>query len=197
MRLPLCSTRTQQTGTPHSAGRRPRLHPRHQGRMSRAGDGYGSRRPDRRRAAIGRRPGAKTDWRPRMSNTVNHRKLAVGYFNAAWDLIDAGNRTPEQDRDMICIALASRQHWIEAGGADENLAVADWEVAHAACLAGFAELALSFAQAAVDRADSSEVPSWLKASTHEGLARAYAAAGDKTSYQREVAVAQALLETVT
>jgi len=132
-----------------------------------------------------------------MSESVNHRKLAVGYFNAAWDLIDIKDRTPEQDRDMVGTALASRQHWIEAGGTDENLAVADWQVAHTASLAGFGHVALSFAQAAVDRADSSDVPTWLKASAHEGLARAHAAAGDKVGFDREVAVARALLETVS
>lgn len=104
-----------------------------------------------------------------MSEAINHRKLAVGYFNSAWDRIDLAERTPAQDRDMLGIALTSRQHWIEAGGTDENLAVADWQVAHAASLAGFGQVALSFAHAAVDRGDSSDVPTWLKASTHEGL----------------------------
>jgi hypothetical protein len=132
-----------------------------------------------------------------MSEAINHRKLAVGYFNAAWDLIDLRERTAAQDRDMVGIALTSRQHWVEAGGTDENLSVADWQVAHAASLAGFGQVALSFAQAAVDRADSSDVPTWLKASTHEGLARAYAALGETVSFDREVAVARALLETVS
>ena len=118
-----------------------------------------------------------------MSEEINHRKLAVAYYNAAWDLIDRSERTPGQDRDMIGVALTSRQHWIEAGGTDENLTVADWQVAHAASLAGFGQVALSFAQAAVDRADSSDVPTWLKASTHEGLARANAALGDKAGYR--------------
>jgi hypothetical protein len=131
-----------------------------------------------------------------MSESVNHRKLAVGYFNATWDLIDLANRTAAQDRDMLGTALASRQHWLEAGGNDENLAVADWQVAHTASLAGFSLVALSYAKAAVERADSSGVPTWLKASTHEGLARACAAAGDKGGYDREVAVTRALLETV-
>jgi hypothetical protein len=127
---------------------------------------------------------------------TDHRKLAVGYFNAAWDLIDLTTRTPAQDRDMLGTALASRQHWIEAGGTEENLAVADWQVAHAASLAGFANVALGFAQAASERADSNDVPNWLRASTHEGLARAHAVAGERTGYEREAAVARALLETV-
>ena len=53
---------------------------------------------------------------------------------------------------MLAVAAASRQHWVDANGTDENLAVADWQVAHTASLAGFADVALSYAKAAVDRA---------------------------------------------
>lgn len=132
-----------------------------------------------------------------MSDEVDHKKLATDYFNAAWDLIDQADRTPEQDRDMLAVAAASRQHWVEAGGTEENLAVAEWQVAHTAALAGFADVALSFAQAAVDRAEAAGVPTWMQASTHEGLARAHAAAGDKAGYDREVLIARGLLEQVT
>jgi hypothetical protein len=126
----------------------------------------------------------------------DHRALAAGYYNATWDLIDLPSRTADQDRDMLTLAFASRQHWIEAGGAAENLAIADWQVAHAASQAGLAEVALLFAQAAVDRAESADVPTWLVASAHEGLARAHAAAGDGSSYQREAQRCRELLAQV-
>jgi hypothetical protein len=60
-----------------------------------------------------------------LAMTVDHRALGVGYSNRTWDLIDANDRTQEQDRQMLASALASRQHWHEAGGADESLAVAE------------------------------------------------------------------------
>jgi hypothetical protein len=128
--------------------------------------------------------------------TVDHRALAIGYFNASWTLIDLPTRTAEQNRDMLSLALASRQHWIEADGGPEQLATADWQVAHTAALSGFGELSVDFAQSAADLADGSDVPSWLKASTHEGLARAYAASGDRVGFDRESATTRALLKTV-
>jgi len=134
-----------------------------------------------------------------MSDTEqqpDHRGQAIGYFNAAWDLIDAPSRSIAEDRDMVTLALASRQHWIEAGGTEENLAVADWQVAHTASLAGLPDVALTFARAAVDRAESADLPTWLKASAHEGLARAHAAAGDKANYTYEADLSRALLEKV-
>ena len=127
---------------------------------------------------------------------TEHRILGVNYFNAAWELIDLPSRTPAQDLDMVTLACASRQHWHEAGGTDENLAVADWQVAHAASLAGWSGIALSFARACVDRVSASDVPTWMKASAHEGLARAHAAAGDRASYEAEAARCRELLAQV-
>jgi hypothetical protein len=132
-----------------------------------------------------------------VSDDVDHRALAIGYFNTAWDLIDTPDRTAAQDRDMLSLAFASRQHWVEAGGTAENLAVADWQVAHAASLAGLADVGLAFARAAVDRAESNDVPTWLKASTHEGLARAHATAGETDNFTYEADLTRTLLEKVT
>jgi hypothetical protein len=129
-------------------------------------------------------------------NPADHRALGAQYFNAAWELIDLPERTPAQDRDMVTLAFASRRHWQEAGGTDQNLAVADWQVAHAASLAGLPDLALTFARAAVDRAESGDVPMWLKASTYEGLARANAAAGDGASYETNAQRCRELLAQV-
>lgn len=128
-----------------------------------------------------------------VTEPADHRALAVGYFNAAWSLIDRADRSADDDRDMLGLAFASRQHWIEAGGTEENLAVADWQVAHAASLAGFADVALAFAHAAVARVD---VPIWMQASAHEGLARAHAAAGDRDGYAAAKARCEDLLALV-
>jgi hypothetical protein len=127
---------------------------------------------------------------------IDHRGLAVAYFNRAWTLIDAPDRTAEQDRDLLATTFASRQHWVDAGGTAENLAIADWQVAHAASLVGLSDTALSFATASVSRSESSDLPVWMQASAHEGLARAHAAAGDRASYDRESARANELLAAV-
>ena len=127
---------------------------------------------------------------------TDHRELAASYFNSTWELIDLPTRTPEQDRDMVTSALASRQHWAEAGGADKNLAISDWQVAHAASLAGWPDMAKSFATAAYDRARAASLPAWLRASTAEGMARAAACAGDKAAFHKFAAEARELLTLV-
>lgn len=131
-----------------------------------------------------------------LALTVDHRALAVGYFNSTWELIDLPSRTPEQDRDMLASALASRQHWGEGGGEAENLAIADWQVAHVASLAGWPEVAVTFAAAAYERARAADLPTWMRASTAEGMARACAAAGDRAGYDKYATEARELLATV-
>jgi len=111
------------------------------------------------------------------------RAFAVAAFNGAWDLIDKTDRSPDDDRQMLTLAFASRWHWGEVG-TDENRAISDWQVAHVASLIGNAPLALSFAQAAYDTARGSNLPDWTQASTAEGLARAHACAGDMASYEK-------------
>ena len=122
-----------------------------------------------------------------------HTAFAKSAFNAAWDLIDKTDRTPDDDRQMLTLAFASRWHWGEVG-TPENKAIADWQVAHVASLIGDASLARAFAQAAYDSARRGDLPDWLRASTAEGLARAHACAGDRTSYDTYATEARHLVE---
>jgi hypothetical protein len=131
-----------------------------------------------------------------MTEAAAHRALAVAYFNAAWELIDSTARTPEQSREMLTTAFASRRHWVDAGGTAENVVVADWQVAHAASLAGFADVAAAFSMSAYDAARAAGLPAWLLASTAEGRARAAAAAGNRAAFDRFAAEARGLLAQV-
>jgi hypothetical protein len=111
-----------------------------------------------------------------MSSNASQRELAVAAFNRTWELIDTEQRTPEQNREMLTAACASRHLWNDIGG-PEQFATGDWQVAHVACLLGHASMALDFAVAAYVTASTSDVPQWLVASTCEGLARAHSLAG--------------------
>ena len=108
--------------------------------------------------------------------TDSQRGLAAQTFNAAWNLIDKSERTSEEERQMLTLACASRALWEGIGGAEQKV-TGDWQVAHVASLLGHASLALEFANAAYEEASTSDVPTWLLASTCEGLARAHATAG--------------------
>lgn len=128
---------------------------------------------------------------------IKARALAAALFNRTWELLENSHRSPADDRAMLASALASRLHW-EGVGDDENYAAGDWLVAHVASHLGYADLALDFASAAHERALAADarVPTWLLASTQEGLARAHATAGHDDERDRFAAAARATLESV-
>ncbi len=122
-----------------------------------------------------------------------HREVAVGQFNAAWDLIDKADRTVEDDAAMVLAAATSRWHWGQVGGT-EQIATGDWQVAHVACLLGLGELAALFAARNLAAADAEGWDGWRLASAHEGMARACATRGDAEGRSLHVEAARSALE---
>lgn len=125
------------------------------------------------------------------------RSLAARLFNRTWELLESPQRDDAGDREVLATAMASRLHW-EGVGTPEKLTAGDWLVAHVASQLGYAELALSYAAAAHERAGSAgdDIPTWLLASTQEGLARAHAVAGQAEERDRWVADARRTLLAV-
>ncbi len=119
------------------------------------------------------------------------RALAVRLFNETWHRLEA---TPP-DPQALQTAMASRLHW-DGIGADEQLVVGDWLVAHVASRLGYADLALDYASAAHERAMDGQVPLWLVASVQEGMARAHAAAGHDEERDKWAADARQTLAAV-
>jgi len=121
------------------------------------------------------------------------KALAGQLFNGCWDLLEKSVRTSDDDVMLLTSAFASKYLWLDIGGPQE-LAVGDWMISRAAAATGFGDLAVAFAQRAVDNSPSE--PDWLVASAAEGLARAYAAAGDTARREEWTATAASLVEAI-
>lgn len=106
-----------------------------------------------------------------------HQFFAIEAFNAAWELLDKVDRTPEEDDEMLQRAFASRWHWGFVGG-PQQLATGDWQIARAASLLGFGLLAESYALRALAIAEANSFSDWGLASVYEGVARAAAVNGN-------------------
>ena len=126
----------------------------------------------------------------------NHQDVAVELYNTAWELLDSPDRTIAQDDEVLTLAFASRYHWAEAGGGDEQLAVGDWFIGHVAAHLGLSALAVRFSGRALDRVESLGIGGWLLASAYEGMARAHACAGDTEGRARYTALAEAALDGI-
>jgi hypothetical protein len=109
-------------------------------------------------------------------NPPTHRALAVGAYNGCWELLERA-RTPDEDLELLELALASRHHWRKVGG-PQQLAIADWMVSRCFAVLGDPALSLRFASSAL-AAEPEDAPAWMRASLLEGLARAHAVSGDQ------------------
>lgn len=123
-----------------------------------------------------------------------HESVAADLFNRCWELIDQEHRTGDEEIEMLLSAMTSRWHWSQVGGPPE-IATGDWQVAHAAALAGFADLSLAFASRNLTTAETERWTGWRLASAHEGMARACAVSGDEADRQRHLDAAYAALES--
>jgi tetratricopeptide (TPR) repeat protein len=119
----------------------------------------------------------------------DQRDFAAWFFNETWALLDRADRTAAEDMQMIHLAHASRAHWQEAGGVRE-WAIGEWQIARVYAVLGHGEAALRHARESLHRAEEAD-DMFLLASAHEGLARAYRAAGDDLSAQDHIMLARA------
>ena len=127
-----------------------------------------------------------------MSGDV-HRQIGVERFNATWDLIDRADRSADDDVELLLSAMTSRWHWGQVGGPEE-ISTGDWQVAHAASLLGLGDLALLFARRNLATAEAQGWSGWRLASAHEGMARAFAVAGDAGGRARHLDAARIALD---
>lgn len=73
-----------------------------------------------------------------------HRAFAIDFNNAAWDLVEASERTPDQTQRMLLLAHAACLHWQEAGKPINHQRALSL-LAHAHAAAGQGPLAVQFA----------------------------------------------------
>lgn len=121
---------------------------------------------------------------------VDHRTIAVSTFNGCWELLES-TRSAEDDRNLLSLAFASRYHWLQAGTAMQ-WATSDWMVSRCAAAIGEGNLSLTFAKSALETTPE-DAPAWMRASMHEGMARACAAIGDDEGRVQHIARARQIL----
>lgn len=124
-----------------------------------------------------------------------HRSEAAQLFNDCWTLLDLPERTADDNADLLTNAFASRHHWHQVGALEQWI-VADWMVSRAAAAVGEGELSVRFAQRAWDAAREPTLEDWMVASLAEGLARAFAAAGDASQRDEWLARADVMTRNI-
>lgn len=123
-----------------------------------------------------------------------HRKIAARCFNGAWEYLEKKERDETDDRVMLQLAHASRYHW-GLVGTPRNKAVGDWQISRAYAALRQPQLSLLFAKSSLDICKRERLSETL-ATAYEGVARAYAVAGDHEASVKYLKLARSQLKTL-
>jgi hypothetical protein len=121
------------------------------------------------------------------------RQLAVDLFNRGWTLMETGERTSEQDDELVNTAHASAYHWAQVG-TPANRARSEWQLSRVYVVLGRVEPALHHARRCREICEASPgaMEDWDLPYAHEALARAHALAGEADEAGRHAAAAREL-----
>ncbi len=127
-----------------------------------------------------------------------HRYFSAHCFNAAWDLLDKQERTPEENEQMIRLCLASAWHWTQrADCTPTNLSVGYWQASRIYAVLGQGDNARRYGQMCLAASQSAGVLPFYLAYAYEALARAESAAGNSQLAQHYLDEARKLLDQVS
>ena len=126
-----------------------------------------------------------------------HYLFATSFRERTWDLLDKPNRTPEDDELMLSFAHTSLAHWRFIGTAVRHQR-GEWMLARVYAVLGESELAVRYARRcwSLLESDKIEMEDFDFAFGAEGLARAYAIAGNRPEALKYIALAQQAGEAI-
>ena len=134
---------------------------------------------------------------PSFDVAAAHRYFSAHCFNAAWDLLDKKDRTPDENEQMIRLSLASMWHWTQRADCTvTNLSIGYWQTARVYAVLGQADNARRYGQLCLSASRSEGVMPFYLAYAYEALARAESVAGNSQLTQDYLAEARRLLEQV-
>lgn len=131
------------------------------------------------------------DWPANPTQAEAQRFFARRTNGHAWELLDQGRRTEDEEALMLAAAYASQYHWRHAGSA-ANWQRAEWLIARVHASLGQAAECLRHAQACrrLTQAHADAMEDFDIAFDHEAMARALALAGEGDRARSELRLAE-------
>jgi len=127
------------------------------------------------------------------SNEAIHKRFSAECFNKVWEFIDKKERSPEEEEEMLRLAMTSHWHWTQRSDyAPDKASVGYWQISRVFALMGQADNARRFAKRSLDVLENVEVDPFFIGYAYEALARAEAVAGDGTATKRYLDVASGI-----
>lgn len=130
-----------------------------------------------------------------FDSATAHRFFAADNFNRVWTLLELPARTPEQEEEMLHLAIASLWHWTRREDCrPENRSVGYWQIARVYAVLGQADNARWYA--ARCREVSADTGPFYRGYALEALARAEAIAGETGPAEQTLVEARQYAEAV-
>ncbi len=108
-----------------------------------------------------------------------HRYFSADCFNRVWGLLEKPERTPEEDRDMVQLSLASVWHWTERGDCtDTNMSIGYWQASRVYATIGLPDEARRYGRLCLEASQGPDILPFYLGYAYEALARAEVAAGN-------------------
>jgi hypothetical protein len=107
-----------------------------------------------------------------------HKKMAVDLNTLVWNLLEKEGRDEEEEETMVHAAHASRYHWGQVGTA-VNLARGEWLISRVYAVLHRPGSALHHARRCLAICQENDIGDFDIAYAYEGMARAFAAAGEQ------------------
>lgn len=99
-----------------------------------------------------------------LDKSQAHKFFSADCFSNTWELIDKADRTPEEDEQMLLLAMASLWHWTQREDHTlSNLSVGYWQVSRVHALRGHANEARRYGQLALDAGTRGEADAFILA----------------------------------
>ena len=134
--------------------------------------------------------------KPELDQELAHKFFAADCFNKAWELIDKGDRTAEDDEQMIRLVHASIYHWTQRPDCtDKNFSIGYWQASRVYVLVGQAENALRYAKLCLEITPQDDP--FCLGYAYEALARAEKLTGNEAQAQQHLEKAKEQAAQVT
>jgi len=118
-----------------------------------------------------------------------HKKLAIDCFNLVWSLLGKKERTTEEDDKMVHAAHASRFHWGEIGTPIE-FERGEWQISRVYSVLSRPHPALYHAKRCLEICQQNNIGDFDIAFAHEAVARANAASGSASEFEKHYRLAK-------
>jgi hypothetical protein len=118
-----------------------------------------------------------------------HKKIAIDCFNLVWSLLGKKDRTKEEDDKMVHAAHASRFHWGEIGE-PLHFERGEWQISRVYSVLNRPQPALYHAERCLDICTENNIGDFDIAFAHEAVARANAASGSKSEFEKHYRLAK-------